>query len=112
MASSTKNTLPEITSEPPDQALDAIGRKYHARMRTVDATSDVYFDPGLGFAKNARQSLSLLANLARFQSEGLIVVGPSRKSFIAAVDPNNPDRLYVRTANAVGQPFNASESSY
>jgi len=60
-----------------------------ARARAVAAgmpSEDVYFDPGLGFAKNAKQSYALLAQLACFQSEGLIVVGPSRKSFIAAVD--------------------------
>ena len=55
------------------------------------AQSDVYFDPGLGFAKSARQSFALLAGLARFQSEGLIVVGPSRKSFLASLDGAPPN---------------------
>ena len=65
-----------------------------AKERAVSAgmsESDVYFDPGLGFAKNARQSFALLAGLARFQSEGLIVVGPSRKSFLASLDGAPPD---------------------
>ena len=65
-----------------------------AKERAVSAgmsASDVYFDPGLGFAKNARQSFALLAGLARFQSEGLIVVGPSRKSFLASLDGAPPD---------------------
>jgi dihydropteroate synthase len=65
-----------------------------AKERAVSAgmsASDVYFDPGLGFAKNARQSFALLAGLARFRSEGLIVVGPSRKSFIASLDNAPPD---------------------
>jgi hypothetical protein len=44
MASATKVTLAEETVEVPDQVLDAIGRKYHARMRTVDATSDSLSD--------------------------------------------------------------------
>jgi len=60
-----------------------------ARARAVAAgmaPEDVYFDPGLGFAKNARQSYTLLARLAEFQSEGLMVVGASRKSFIASVE--------------------------
>ncbi len=51
---------------------------------------DVYFDPGLGFAKNAQQSYTLLAHLAEFQGEGLMVVGASRKSFIASVDGAPP----------------------
>ncbi len=39
------------------------------------AAEDVFFDPGLGFAKNAQQSYTLLARLAEFQSEGLMVGG-------------------------------------
>jgi dihydropteroate synthase len=66
-----------------------------AKARAVQAgmsPGDVYFDPGLGFAKNARQSFALLAGLARFQTEGLIVVGPSRKSFLASLDGAPPDQ--------------------
>ncbi|MEO6601850.1 MAG: dihydropteroate synthase [Polyangiaceae bacterium] len=66
-----------------------------ARSRAVRAgmsAEDVYFDPGIGFAKNAQQSYALLGRLATFQSEGLIVVGPSRKSFIAAVDGSTPEQ--------------------
>jgi dihydropteroate synthase len=57
--------------------------------------SRILFDPGLGFAKNARQSLELLRRLAEFGRTGTrVVVGPSRKSFVAAVDPAPPeDRL-------------------
>jgi dihydropteroate synthase len=66
-----------------------------ARERALGAgmqLEDVYFDPGLGFAKNAQQSYALLAQLGAFQSEGLLVVGPSRKSFIAAVDGAPPEQ--------------------
>lgn len=43
-------------------------------------------DPGLGFTKNAAQSLTLCARLGELRSLGHpIVVGPSRKSFIAHV---------------------------
>lgn len=56
---------------------------------------NVWFDPGLGFSKNARHSLTLLARLDEFVSEGVpIVLGASRKSFIAEVDGTSPgDRL-------------------
>jgi len=69
-----------------------------ARDRAVAAglpREDVWFDPGLGFAKNARQSFELLARLAELTDEGVpIVVGASRKSFIASVDGSAPeDRL-------------------
>jgi dihydropteroate synthase len=60
------------------------------RDRAVAAglgAEDVWLDPGLGFAKNARQSFELLARLEELGEEGVpVVVGPSRKSFIAAVD--------------------------
>jgi dihydropteroate synthase len=66
-------------------------RAARARALAVGmASEDVYFDPGLGFAKNAQQSYTLLAQLAEFQSEGLMVVGASRKSFIASVDGAPP----------------------
>ena len=65
-----------------------------ARERAVAAgmaPEDVFFDPGLGFNKSARHSLELLRRLAEFQSENVpIVVGPSRKSFIASVDDALP----------------------
>ena len=42
-------------------------------------------DPGLGFAKKAQQSLEVLANLQRFGELDLpLLIGPSRKSFMAA----------------------------
>ena len=66
-----------------------------AQRRALDAgmtAEEVYFDPGIGFAKNAAQSYALLAHLSRFRSEGLLVVGPSRKSFIAAVDGAPPEQ--------------------
>lgn len=45
----------------------------------------LWFDPGIGFHKNADHSLELLARLGAFSSLGVrIAVGTSRKSFIAA----------------------------
>jgi dihydropteroate synthase len=58
-----------------------------ARERAVQrglAAHDIVFDPGLGFMKNASHSLELLRRLSEFASLGApILVGPSRKSFIA-----------------------------
>ena len=53
-------------------------------------------DPGLGFAKKAQQSLDVLANLERLAELDLpILIGPSRKSFMAAatgpLDPADRD---------------------
>jgi dihydropteroate synthase len=55
----------------------------------------VWLDPGIGFAKNARQSWELLRRLPELSAEGVpVVIGPSRKSFIGALDGSGPeDRL-------------------
>ncbi|AUX47438.1 dihydropteroate synthase [Sorangium cellulosum] len=45
---------------------------------------ELVLDPGLGFAKNARQSLELCARLDELCALGFpVLVGPSRKSFVA-----------------------------
>jgi dihydropteroate synthase len=47
----------------------------------------IWVDPGIGFAKTAAQSLEVLAALPRFVKLGYpVLVGPSRKSFIAAAE--------------------------
>jgi dihydropteroate synthase len=56
------------------------------------AQEALVMDPGLGFAKNARQSLELLERLGEL-IEALAVpvaVGASRKSFLTTVDPGAP----------------------
>lgn len=55
----------------------------------------VFCDPGFGFSKSARHTFELLRRLDELKGTGaLLVVGPSRKSFISAVDPSGPgDRL-------------------
>jgi dihydropteroate synthase len=75
-----------------------------ARDRAVGAglrAEDVWFDPGLGFAKNARQSFELLARLDEFRALAApIVVGASRKSFLAAADGSPPDQRLGGTVAA------------
>lgn len=59
-----------------------------ASMARSDA---VWIDPGIGFAKTARQSLKLLAATDRFVASGYpVLVGASRKSFIHHLT-NAPD---------------------
>mgnify|MGYP003340528297 FL=1 len=65
------------------------------------ARDRLLLDPGLGFAKRAQQSLDMLKGLPRLADLGLpVVVGPSRKSFLAAatgpVEP--PDREWATAA--------------
>ncbi len=47
---------------------------------------DLVFDPGLGFTKNARQSIDLCRRLGELCALGFpVLVGPSRKSFLARI---------------------------
>lgn len=78
-----------------DVVADVLAEWRSARDRAVAAglpSADIWLDPGLGFAKNARQSFELLARLDELTSEGVpVVVGASRKSFIASVDGAPPN---------------------
>ena len=48
----------------------------------------IIIDPGIGFAKDARQSFEIIHSLNAFRSLGFpVLAGPSRKSFLASVLP-------------------------
>jgi dihydropteroate synthase len=52
---------------------------------------NVVLDPGIGFGKTAEQSMMALARLGELRSFGLpLLVGASRKSFMASVTPSEP----------------------
>lgn len=55
----------------------------------------IVLDPGIGFGKTPEQSMTALARLGRLRAFGLpLLVGASRKRFIDAVSPSQPqDRL-------------------
>jgi len=78
-----------------DVVADLLQEWSAARERAVAAgmpRGDVLLDPGLGFAKNARHSYEVLTRLAELgRARARIVVGPSRKSFIATADPAPPE---------------------
>jgi dihydropteroate synthase len=61
-------------------------------------------DPGLGFAKNARQSTELLARIGEVvQAVGVpVAVGASRKSFLAVVDQSSTPRERLGASIAAG----------
>jgi dihydropteroate synthase len=53
---------------------------------------DVLFDPGIGFSKNARHSLTLLARMPELVAHGVpLVIGTGRKSFIGSLDGSRPE---------------------
>ncbi|MFH1765097.1 MAG: dihydropteroate synthase [Gemmatimonadota bacterium] len=61
----------------------------------------IVVDPGIGFAKTARQSLALLRDLASLKVlDCPILVGPSRKSFIGEVTGLPPEELLPGTLAA------------
>jgi dihydropteroate synthase len=53
----------------------------------------IALDPGIGFGKTQEQSMMVLARLAQLNTFGLpLLVGASRKRFIATVSPSEPDQ--------------------
>jgi dihydropteroate synthase len=78
-----------------DPALDIIGdiEAFFSRSLQIAAAAgilkeNIVLDPGIGFGKNAEQSLLVLARLSELRKFGCpLLVGASRKSFIASVMP-------------------------
>jgi dihydropteroate synthase len=55
------------------------------------ARSRIVLDPGIGFGKTPEQSIQVLARLTQLKSFGLpLLIGLSRKRFIASVSPSEP----------------------
>ena len=78
-----------------DDLLDDLRRELaEAVERAVAAGVDrrqILIDPGIGFGKTARQNVVLLARLEELGAMGLpVVVGASRKSFIARLAGDSP----------------------
>jgi dihydropteroate synthase len=54
---------------------------------------NIVLDPGIGFGKTQEQSMTVLAHLDQFKGFGLpLLVGASRKRFIASVVPSEPQQ--------------------
>ncbi len=76
----------DVVSEVRAELMAAVERALSAGV----ARERIWIDPGVGFAKTARQSIALLARTDVLVATGQrVLVGPSRKSFIAelAKDP-------------------------
>lgn len=57
------------------------------------ASSRVVLDPGIGFGKTPQQSMVAIARIDALRSFGCpVLVGASRKRFIASVTPSNPQQ--------------------
>lgn len=69
-----------------DEVVVELRSRLDAALGAGIEASRIVVDPGLGFAKDAEQSLALLADLDRLRELGRpLLVGPSRKSFIGAL---------------------------
>ncbi|MCK1389509.1 dihydropteroate synthase [Bradyrhizobium sp. 1] len=81
-----------------DPAIDIVVDMKAFFLRSLDiaakagiAREKIVLDPGIGFGKTAEQSMIALARLGELDMFGLpILVGASRKRFIASVSPSEP----------------------
>ncbi|SCB07850.1 dihydropteroate synthase [Bradyrhizobium yuanmingense] len=81
-----------------DPAIDIVADIKTFFLRSLDlaakagiARDKIVLDPGIGFGKTAEQSMTALARLRELDMFGLpILVGASRKRFIASVSPSEP----------------------
>jgi len=79
--------------------LHDLGATVHRAMRAGLDRSRIVVDPGLGFGKRKEQNAEILARLRELARLDLpILVGPSRKSFLAQ---QSPEETAYATAAAV-----------
>lgn len=83
-----------------DAAIDIMADISEFFVRTIDiaekagiSRDKIVLDPGIGFGKTPEQSMQVLARLAELTQYGFpILVGASRKRFIASVTPSEPEQ--------------------
>jgi dihydropteroate synthase len=72
---------------------DFFARSIDIAARAGIPRENIVLDPGIGFGKTQEQSLIALAQLSEFDAFGLpMLVGASRKVFIASVSPSEPQQ--------------------
>ena len=97
-----KHGVPVIVMHNRDRAdatIDIVGDVVAFFARSLEiaaqagiARETIVLDPGIGFGKTPDQSLTCLAHLGELKRFGLpILVGASRKRFIASVSPSEPE---------------------
>jgi dihydropteroate synthase len=68
-------------------------RSLDIAARAGIARENIVLDPGIGFGKTPEQSMMALARLGKFHAFGRpLLVGASRKRFIATVTPSEPQQ--------------------
>ena len=85
-----------------EEVRDYLGARMSYAEELGIAREHMLIDPGIGFAKNAQQNLSLLKGLGSFRSLGRpVLVGVSNKSFIGTATGQPVDQRVMGTAAAV-----------
>lgn len=82
-----------------------VWREWHAAEQRAEGAGvppdRILLDPGIGFNKSARHSADLVRRLGELCDKGFrVVIGPSRKSFLAAEVKTDPSRRLGGTAAA------------
>ena len=85
-----------------EEVRDYLGKRIrHAEERGI-AREHMLIDPGIGFAKNTQQNLSLLKGIGALQELGRpVLVGVSNKSFIGTATGQPVEKRVMGTAAAV-----------
>lgn len=95
---SPHTTYGDLVGEVVGELLVAVARAERAGV----PRERLWIDPGLGFAKTAAQSAALLARTDALVATGLrVLVGPSRKSFVAEL-ARLPDGTRPATSDRLG----------
>lgn len=85
-----------------------------ARVAAVAAkgVEDIWVDPGIGFGKTLAHNLALLNNVERIAAETgkRVVIGASRKRFIAAIDERAKDAGRDRLGGSVAAALIAAQN--
>ena len=98
------NLVSEITTFLSQQKQKAIANKIKS--------SNIIIDPGIGFAKNAFQSIQLIRELEQFKTlNSPILIGVSRKSFLGKITGRNnaKDRVWGTAAACCGAIANGAD---
>ena len=74
------------------QVCEFLAARAEAAMQAGVARDRIWLDPGIGFGKTLAHNLALLAHLDQVRALGFpVLMGASRKRFIAALDPQAQD---------------------
>ena len=91
----TMNSLNNYAGDIVEVVCQELLTQRDAAVEAGIAPERIILDPGLGFAKLGKQDWQVLAGIEKFNSLGhRVLIGQSRKRFLAAVDPDAsaPDR--------------------